>query len=250
MCFAFSGFEIAGFVGQEIRDPGRAIPLGLTLAGVAVLLLYLGGSSSILLVTPAAQIDARTGIGDAIRTAFHSQYAGGFVALLMAVATIAATSSWMAGAARVPYAAAVEGRLPPSLQKLHVKYRTPQVALVAQCVLASLALLVSLFLNVENKSTTVEEAYDVLVNLTILIYFVPYVYLFLSPLVLSARSMRWRVVAITGTLTTVASIVLLFIPPAGTKSVWTFETNMVLQSTLVFAVGLLMERFYRRKTTQ
>ncbi len=247
MCFAFSGFEIAGFVGQEIRNPARSVPIGLTLAGLAILFLYLGGSGAILLVTPASQIDERTGIGDAIQAALHSPYAGSFVALLMAIATIAATSSWMAGAARVPYAAAVEGRLPASFSKLHLKYRTPQVALVVQCVFASLTLLLSLFLNVDNKHTTVEEAYDVLVNLTILIYFVPYLYLFLSPLVLAAREMRWRFVAVTGVLTTLASIVLLFIPPPKTKSVATFETNMVLQSSAVFAAGLLMERLYRRR---
>ena len=187
MCFAFSGFEIAGFVGQEIRNPKRSVPLGLSLAGVAILFLYLGGSSAILLATPANQIDERTGIGDAIGAALHSPYAESFVALLMAVATIATTSSWMAGAARVPYAAAVEGRLPAQLTQLHRRYRTPQTALIVQGVFASLALLLSLFLNVENKNTTVEEAYDVLVNLTIFIYFVPYVYLFLSPLVLVGR---------------------------------------------------------------
>ena len=246
LCFAFSGFEVAGFVGQEIRHPARSVPLGLTLAGIAILLLYLGGSGAILLVTPAAQIDERTGIGDAIEAALHSPYAGNFVALLMAVATIAATSSWMAGAARVPYAAAVEGRLPATLMKLHLKYRTPHIALIVQCVFASLTLLVSLFLNLDNKSTTVEEAYDVLVNLSILIYFVPYVYLFLSPLVLVGAARRWRVVAAAGTLTTLASIVLLFIPPTGTNSVFTFETNMVLQSGAVFAAGLVIERFYKR----
>ena len=247
MCFAFSGFEIAGFVGQEIRNPERSVPIGLTLAGLAILFLYLGGSSAILLVTPAAQIDERTGIGDAIQAALHSPYAGSFVALLMAVATIAATSSWMAGAARVPYAAAVEGRLPVSLTRLHAKYRTPYVALIVQCIFASLTLLVSLFLNVENKNTTVEEAYDVLVNLTILIYFVPYLYLFLSPLVLAARETRWRIVAITGILTTTASIVLLFIPPAETKSIATFETNMILQSSAVFAAGIVIERLYKAR---
>jgi glutamate:GABA antiporter len=245
MCFAFSGFEIAGFVGQEIRNPARSIPIGLALAGAAILFLYLGGSSAILLVTPASHIDERTGIGDAIQSAMHSPYAGNFVALLMAVATIAATSSWMAGAARVPYAVAVEGRLPASLKNLHSRYKTPYVALVAQALFASLALLVSLFLNVDNKSTSVQEAYDVLVNLSIFIYFVPYIYLFVSPLVLGARTARWRGVAITGTLTTFASIVLLFVPPAGTNSVLTFETSLILQSGAVLAGGLLVDKFYK-----
>jgi uncharacterized membrane protein HdeD (DUF308 family) len=74
---------------------------------------------------------------------------------------------------------------------------------------------------------------------------VPYLYLFLSPLVLAGRNARWRIVALTGILTTIASIVLLFIPPKGTKSVVTFETNMILQSSAVFATGLAIERVYK-----
>jgi glutamate:GABA antiporter len=248
MCFAFSGFEIAGFVGQEIRNPERSVSVGLTLAGLAILFLYLGGSSAILLVTPASRIDERTGVGDAIQAALHSPYAGNFVAILMAVATIATTSSWMAGAARVPYAAAVEGKLPAPLKKLHSKYRTPYVALVVQCVFASLTLLVSLYLNLDNKSTTVQEAYDVLINLTIFIYFVPYLYLFLTPLALAANTMRWRLVTATGILTTLISIILLFVPPTGTKSVVTFETNLVLQSLAVFGAGFVIQKFYRART--
>jgi len=255
MCFAFSGFEIAGLVGQEIKTPRRTVPIGLALAGVATVLLYIGGSTAILLATPAGQISERTGIGDAIQAATGSPVTGSLVLALMAVAAIATTSSWIAGAARVPYAAAVAGRLPAFLGKVHPRFRTPHIALLVQAVFASMTLLASLFLNVEHQTTTVEEAYDVLVNLTILIYFVPYLYLFLSPLRLPQDSLQGDVpgipggkpgrftVCTAGAATTLVAIVLLFIPPPGTRSVWNFETNLVLQSGVIFAAGFLLDRF-------
>ena len=258
MCFAFSGMEIAGMVGQEIRNPRRTIPLGLALGGAAIVLLYLGGSAAILTVTPAAQISERTGISDAIQSATHSVELASVVSLLIALASIASTSSWIAGSARLPYAAAAEGRLPLFLARIHPRFRTPHAALITQGVVASGALVVSMFLNVQNQSTTVEEAYDVLVNLTILIYFIPYLYMFLVPLRLKAPAadarlpaipFGWtgRVVAsVLGMLTTAISIVLLFIPPPGTHSVWNFESNLILQSSVIFAAGLLIDRFRNR----
>lgn len=257
MCFAFSGMEIAGMVGQEIRNPRRTVPIGLGLGGLAIVLLYLGGSAAILVVIPADRIAERTGISDAIQLAMHSPRIANVVSALISIAAVVTTSSWMAGSARLPYAAAAEGRLPRVLAKVHPRFRTPHIALIVQAAGASVTLLVSMFLNVENQSTTVEEAYDVLVNLTILIYFVPYLYMFMVPLRLKAMDsgqfpvipfgVTGRVlVSALGSLTTLISIGLLFIPPPGTHSVWNFESNLILQSGLIFAAGLLMDHFRNR----
>ena len=262
MCFAFSGMEIAGMVGQEIRNPRRTIPLGLGMGGAAIVLLYLGGSAAILTVTPAPQISERTGISDAIQFATHSAQLASLASALIAIAAIATTSSWIAGSARLPYAAAAEGRLPAFLARVHPRFRTPHAALIVQAAVASGALVVSMFLNVQNQSTTVEEAYDVLVNLTILIYFIPYLYMFLVPLRLKAPAAdaklpiipfgrTGRILASTlGMLTTAIAIVLLFIPPPGTHSVWNFESNLILQSSVIFAAGLLMDRFRNRSQAE
>ena len=62
--------------------------------------------------------------------------------------------------------------------RLHPRYRTPHVALIVQSIAASAIFLASVFVAVAGRTTTIQEAYDILVNLTILIYFVPYLYLF------------------------------------------------------------------------
>ena len=89
----------------------------------------------------------------------------------------AAPRGWPAApASPTPRHARASGRR--ALGALHPRYRTPHVALIAQGVIATLIFLSSLFLTIGGGTTTVQESYDILVNLTIVVYFVPYVYLF------------------------------------------------------------------------
>ncbi len=56
MCFAFSGFEIGSFSGQEVKNPRRTIPRGVMIAGVITTLIYIVGTV----------VGARRGAGAAV----------------------------------------------------------------------------------------------------------------------------------------------------------------------------------------
>ncbi|HET9407328.1 MAG TPA: APC family permease [Candidatus Sulfotelmatobacter sp.] len=252
MCFAFSGLEIAGFVGEEIRNPRRSLPRGIGVASLLITIIYIVGSASILVVMPASNLAERTGIADAVSVATHSRSMGLLSAILIAISVVATTGAWIAAAARVPFAAAVRGTLPQFLKKLHPRFHTPYLALLLQAAGSSVVLLVALFWTVGTSQSTVEEAYEVMLNVTILIYFVPYVYLFLAPLRLRGclepaagfvpiplgRIGRILVVAM-GFVTTSVAIALLFVPPPGTQNVWSFEIKVIAQASVVFLVGLI-----------
>lgn len=260
MCFAFSGFEIASLVGQEVKDPTRAIPRGVLIAGAIVTLIYIAGSTSVLVAVPASALVERSGIADAVELVSNRVGLAGVGALtggLLALGSVAGTSSWVAGASRVPFAAGVDHVLPASFARMHPRYRTPHVALVVQGIAASLIFLSSVFLSVTGGRTTVQEAYDILVNLTILIYFVPYLYLFMSLVRLRSRAGEpaadpgreirvpggraglW-IAATTGFIATAISLGLVFIPPAGTENVLNYEVNLIGQAVAILAVGLLL----------
>ena len=182
-CFAFAGFEIGAFASQEIHNPERTLPRGIAISGLIVTLIYIAGTVAVLIIVPSDVLAERSGIADAVDVAATSiglPAIGPLTAFLLAASAIAGCASWMAGSARVAYAAAREGQWPAPLGALHPRYRTPHVALIAQGVIATLIFLSSLFLTIGGGTTTVQESYDILVNLTIVVYFVPYVYLFLG----------------------------------------------------------------------
>ena len=150
MCFAFSGFEIASMVGQEVKNPRRTIPLGMLVAGVAVTGIYILSSASVLVAVPASELAERSGIADAVDlTTGRLGLAGmgALTGLLLASAPSAGTNSWVAGSARVPFAAGVDAVLPAAFARLHPRYRTPHVALIVQGLAATLLFLASVFVS-------------------------------------------------------------------------------------------------------
>lgn len=243
MCFAFSGFEITSYVGQEVRDAERTIPRGILIAGAIVTVIYIAGSTSVLVALPPEALAERSGISDAVDLVSARLGLAGFGALtglLLSVGAVGGTSSWIAGAARVPFAAGVDHVLPRSFARLHPVYRTPHVSLVIQGVAATAIFVVSVFLTVTGGETTIQEAYDVLVNLTILIYFVPYMYLFPAFVQLTRPRRAHVFAAVVGFLATAVSVGLVFVPPVGTENVWNYEANLIGQAVIIMAVGAVL----------
>ncbi len=265
MCFAFSGFELASFVGQEVRRPTRTIPAATLVSGLMITAIYIVGSASVLVAVPASALAERSGITDAVdlvSARIGLVGLGGLTGALLAIGGLAGTNSWTAGAARVPFAAGVDEAMPRAFGRLHPRYRTPHVALVIQGVTASLIFLTSLFLTIAGAQTTIQEAYDIMVNLTILIYFIPYLYLFLAlvrlrridadrpadaVLVPGGRAGLWLVAGL-GFLATAVSVVLVFVPPAGTENVINYESNLLLQAAIILGVGGIFYGSSRRRT--
>ncbi len=256
MCFAFSGFEIGAFVGGEVKDPRRTLPRATLIAGGMVTLIYIAGSASVLVALPPEALQERSGIADAVElisSRFGLVGLGAITGGLLALGSLAGTNSWFGGAARVPFAAGVDRVLPAAFARLHPRYHTPGNAILVQGVLATLIFLASVFVSVSGGRTTIQEAYDIMVNLTILIYFVPYLYLFVAfvrlrraaeagpedPGVIRVPGGRvgLYLVAISGFAATAISVVLLFVPPAGTENVLNYEVNLIGQAAIVLGAG-------------
>jgi amino acid transporter len=146
--------------------------------------------------------------------------------------------------------------MPAALGRLHPRFRTPHVALMVQGVVATAIFLISVFFAMAGARPTIQDAYDVLVNLTILIYFVPYVYLFLSlprlrrlagdpvpgELRIPGGSTGLWLVALTGLTATIISLALVFVPPPGTTSILNYEGSLLIQALAVVGIGFILFR--------
>ena len=93
-------------------------------------------------------------------------------AFLIALSNIGAAGAYLAAVARLPFVAGIDRFLPPAFGALHPRWKTPWVALLTQFVLGAL------FIFLGQAGTSVKGAYDVLVSMGVITYFIPYLYLF------------------------------------------------------------------------
>ncbi len=126
--YAFSGFEILAIPGGEIKNPGRAIPFALLTALVVVAIVYIGVQVVAVGTLPGLGSSARP-LADAAMV--HLGKTGATVMVIGAViSTLGVAHTIVLAAARLPFAMAERGQLPPLFAAVHQKFRTPWVGIV------------------------------------------------------------------------------------------------------------------------
>jgi amino acid transporter len=221
LTFAFGGCETASFMGEEIKHARRTIPLALLSAGVTVTICYILGTACVLLALPANEVNGLQGLVQAVsKTASRFGFPGvlPLAAFLIALSNIGAAGAYLAAVARLPFVAGLDRFLPRAFGALHPRWKTPWVALLTQFVLGAV------FIFLGQAGTSVKGAYDVLVSMGVITYFIPYLYLFAAMIKLQreptgADVMRVpggtlvaKLVATVGFLTTALTIGLSLIP--------------------------------------
>jgi amino acid transporter len=237
MTFAFAGLELAPSLGGEIHDPAATLRRGAALSGIVIAAMYVIGTASVLVALPAEQVSITTGVPQAT-AALVDRMGGargllaGLVALLLVIGNVGGVGAWLAGSARLPFAAGIDRALPAAFARVHPRWETPYVSLVVQGVLATAFVIAGLV------GATVRDAYVALTSATVVTYFIPFFYLFATYLRLRRR--RTPASLVTGLLgcgAVVLSIALSFVPPA-VESPLVFEVK-VIGGTLAF-VGIGM----------
>jgi amino acid transporter len=180
--FALGGSESASFLGDEIHDARKNLPRGLLAGGAFVTTGYILGTVAVLIALPASEVSGLQGIMQAIsksaeRIGLSGAVAIGmvsFAALLITLSNLGAMGAWLAVSARLPFVAGLDRYLPPAFARIHPKWGTPYVALLVQAACGVL------FIFLGQAGTSVYGAYEVLVSMGIISYFIPYLFVFAS----------------------------------------------------------------------
>jgi glutamate:GABA antiporter len=222
LTFAFGGCETASFMGEEIKNPRRNVPLALLAAGVTVTLCYIVGTVCVLLALPSSAVNDLQGLMQAISLTSHRVGYQGIVplaAFLIALSNVGAASAYLAATSRLPFVAGIDKYLPSAFGKLHPRYGTPWVAILTQ------ALLGAIFIFLGQAGTSVKGAYDVMVSMGVITYFIPYLYVFAAMMKLQREPADKDVirvpggrpvaylVSVVGFTTTTMAILLSLLPP-------------------------------------
>src|SRR5204863_7876765 len=216
MTFAFAGLELAPTLGDEIHDPARTLRRGIAVSGLAIVAMYVLGTAAMLVALPQETVSITNGMPQATAARVELLGAGwlapvaAIVAILLVLGNLGGVGAWLAGSARLPYVAGVDGALPAAFGRIHPRWQTPYVGLLLEGAIATVFVIASLV------GTTVKNAYLVLTQTTLILFFIPFLYMFAAYLRLRReRSLRTAAVGWSGIASVAFAIVLGFVPPAG-----------------------------------
>ncbi|PYT71104.1 MAG: hypothetical protein DMG42_17575 [Acidobacteria bacterium] len=187
ICFGLVGLELASVMGDEIEDPRRTLPGAVALGGLLSGALYVGTTLTLLVAVSKDQINVLQGIVQAVSHMSARVGIGWIIApfaLMLSLSIAGIGSAWLGGSARIPFVAGLDSYLPDWLGKIHPRYSTPHAALIVHAT-------VSLILVVVNFSFTgagVQETFQKLLSLAVVLQLIPFLYMFGALLRIAAQS--------------------------------------------------------------
>ena len=255
IAFAFAGLELSSTMASEIKEAWRNLPRSIYVTAPIVALVYIIGTCSMLWLVPRDQINVVAGPLQAIANGAgrNGWWIVAFIALLLTVARIGAVGAWLVGSSRVAFVVGLDRYFPEAFSRIHPRWRTPHVAILVQGIIAVFFLLLSVL----GKGTTVETAFLILIDMSLLIYFVPYLYLFLcfmvhcwkrdrGPLVVPGGKGGVLLSGISGFGITLFAMVVAMFPPPGTAEIWLHELKLGGGAILLLGTGVVI--YWRART--
>lgn len=255
VAFCFGGLELAPIMAGEIKSPKRNIPRAIAISSVAVGLIYMIGTLMLILIVPEGNV----GIIEGVAQAFHEVGAtsplpwGAIGGILVVLSTLGLFGSWLTGAARVPFVVGLDHYLPDAVARVHPRWGSPINSLLMQAVLMTLLFLSSI------AGSTVTEAFLVLLDMSIILYFIPFLYMFASlvwhvkentggaGVIPMFKRTMWTVwvVAVLGFGVTLVSTIISSVPTRDIDNKALFVVKVVGGAAALLGAGLVV--YYKKK---
>jgi len=257
ICFGLVGLELASVMGDEIDNPRKILPGAVAWGGVLSGLLYIGATLTLLIAVSKQDISVLQGIVQAVSHMASRVNANWIVApfaFLLSVSIAGIGSAWLAGSARIPFVAGLDSYMPSWLGKVHPRYATPYAALIVHAIVSMILVVVNF------TAAGVQESFQKLLSLAVVLQLIPFLYMFAALLKIAAQPSFIKVqynkptlffAGASGLVTTTMGIALAFFPAVQITSIFSYEVWM-FGGTLLF-VGLAAFFFFvygRRKAAR
>ncbi len=224
VCLFYAGMEMSSIYVKEVKRPNRDYPLAIFISIFIVVLIFMGGTLAIGAVVPEAKINLVQSLLIGYDDYFHRMgldLLSPLMALLLAFGVLAQVAAWGMGPSMGLFQVGKAGYLPPVMQITNKK--DVQVALLL--IQGGIVTLISLVFLI---MPTVQTTFQIISQLTVILYLTMYILMFLAAIYLRykqpdrPRAFRvpggryWGmwVVAGMGLLSSLTAYVLNFAPPS------------------------------------
>lgn len=229
----YAGMEMMGVHVMEVNNPSRNYPKAIIIGSLATVCIFVLGTFALGVVIPVKDINLTQSllIGfDNYFRYFHISWAGPVIAIALMFGVLAGVLTWVAGPSKGIYTVGKAGYLPPFFQKSNSSGVQRNILLIQGGLVTLLSLLFVVM-------PSVQSFYQILSQLTILLYLIMYMLMFAAAIVLrykmksaprpfrlgKGNALMW-ILGVTGFAGSLLAFVLSFIPPGqintGNNTVW------------------------------
>ena len=229
----YAGMEMMGVHVMDINNPSRNYPKAIIIGSLATVCIFVLGTFALGVIIPAKDINLTQSllIGfDNFFRYFHIPWAGSVIAVALMLGVLASVLTWVAGPSKGIFTVGKAGYLPPFFQKSNSHGVQRNILLVQGGIVTLLSLLFVVM-------PSVQSFYQILSQLTILLYLIMYMLMFAAAIVLRYKMkdaerpfrlgkgnvLMW-ILGVVGFSGSLLAFVLSFIPPGqintGSNTVW------------------------------
>jgi APA family basic amino acid/polyamine antiporter len=135
--YTYSGWNATVYVGSEVKNPSRIIPLSLILGVLLTASLYLLLNLVYLYALPVSQMAGVIAIAKASAGALFSPTLADSISLFIAFSVLGCLNATLLTAPRIPFAMAQAGEFLPVFGRVHARFQTPGAAIILVTVWAA-----------------------------------------------------------------------------------------------------------------
>ena len=230
----YAGMEMGGIHVKDVNNPSKNYPKAVFIGAAITVIIFVLGTFSLGIIIPAKDISLTQSLLVGFDNYFHYlriSWASPIIAVALMFGVLAGVLTWVSGPSKGIFAVGRAGYLPPFFQKSNKNGVQRNILLIQGGVVTLLALLFVVM-------PSVQSFYQILSQLTVLLYLIMYMLMFSAAIVLrykmkgTARPFRlgkkgnglmWPI-GTAGFCGALLAFILSFVPPSqisvGSNTVW------------------------------
>ena len=230
----YAGMEMGGIHVKDVDNPSRNYPKAVFIGSFVTVLIFILGTYSLGIIIPKSEINLTQSLlvgFDRYFAYVHASWLSPIIAIALAFGVLAGVLTWVSGPSKGIFAVGRAGYLPPFFQKTNENGVQRNILLIQGALVTLLGLLFVVM-------PSVQSFYQILSQLTVLLYLIMYMMMFAAAITLryklpkmerpfrlgaNGNGVMWLLGGL-GFCGSLLAFVLSFIPPSqisvGSNKVW------------------------------